>query len=145
MTPFGTEYGSYFDIWVGGKTALIMTLPGYLLAWDPNAITVSVDDGDVGDNNLPHNLSLSQNYPNPFNMSTVISYSILRRSDVTISIINLLGQKVKTIETKNRPAGKYDYIWDGTDQSGKVVASGIYFYQINDGNYTESKKMVLLK
>ncbi len=145
MTPFGTEYGTYFDIWVGDKTALIMTLPGYLLAWDPNAITVPVEDDDVGNDNLPLEYSLSQNYPNPFNMSTVISYSIPRRSDVTVSIINLLGQKIKTIEIKNQPAGKYDYTWDGTDQAGKEVASGIYFYRVNDGTRSKTKKMVLLK
>lgn len=145
MTTLGTEYGTYFDIWVGGKTALIMTLPGYLLAWDPHA-DAAVDVNDNADNSeLPDNYGLSQNYPNPFNPSTVIGYSIPKRCDVIISIFNLLGRTIRTISNENQPAGKYRVDWDGTDQSGRAVASGIYFYQIKTDNYVESRKMVLLK
>ncbi|MCP4705881.1 MAG: T9SS type A sorting domain-containing protein [candidate division Zixibacteria bacterium] len=145
MTNFDTEYGTYFDIWAGGKTALIMTLPGYLLAWDPNADASTDVEDNITDTNLPESYSLSQNYPNPFNPTTVISYSIPKRSDVSISIINLLGQKIKTIVNENQTAGKHTVNWDGTDQSGKAVASGIYFYQINAGDYTASKKMIMIK
>ncbi|MCP4633299.1 MAG: T9SS type A sorting domain-containing protein [candidate division Zixibacteria bacterium] len=145
MTNLGTEYGTYFDIAAGGKTALIMTLPGHLLAWDPNADAATDVDDELSDTNLPGKYSLSQNYPNPFNPSTIISYSIPKQSDVTISIINLLGQKVKTIINENQETGEYEINWDGTDQSGKAVASGIYFYQINTGDYTASKKMIMIK
>ena len=102
-------------------------------------------ENSISDKNLPEKYSLSQNYPNPFNPSTVISYSLPRQSDVTISIINLLGQNVRTIINENQVAGKHELIWDGTDQSGRAVASGIYFYQISSGGFTESKKMIMLK
>ena len=145
MKTYGPEYGTYFDIWVGGKTALIMTLPGFLMAWNPNTVTVPVEDGDIEGDILPTNFSLTQNYPNPFNMSTKIEYTIPRRSDVDISILNMLGQNIKTVRQEDQPAGKHSFIWDGTDQSGKAAASGIYFYRVNDGTHSESKKMVLLK
>jgi len=145
MTSFAAEYGTYFDIWVGGKTALIVTLPGYLIAWDPYADAATDIEDEISISNIPENYSLSQNYPNPFNPSTVISYSIPKRSDVTISILNLLGRNLKTIVNKNQPAGKHEINWDGTDQSGRAVASGVYFYQISSGDYTASKKMIMLK
>ena len=145
MTTLGQEYGTYFDIWVGGKTALIMTLPGYLLAWDPNA-DASVDVGsDRSEELIPGKINLSQNFPNPFNPTTVINYSLPRKSDVTISIYNLLGQKVNTLVNETQETGSYSIKWDGTDKSAKAVASGIYFYQISAGDYTEAKKMLMLK
>jgi len=145
MTSYGTEYGTFFDIWVGGKTALIMTLPGYLMAWAPHADAITDVEENVGNNNLPEVYSLSQNYPNPFNPSTTIKYSIPKRTDVTISVYNLLGRKIRTITIEKQSAGEHEVNWDGTDQSGKAVASGIYFYRLTSGNYTESKKMILLK
>ncbi len=145
MTSLGAEYGTYFDIWVGGKTALIMTSPGHLIAWDPNADATTDGENNLSDNIIPDKYSLSQNFPNPFNPSTIISYTLPKRADVSISIINLLGQNVKTIKNDNQIAGKHEIIWDGTDQSGRSVASGVYFYQINSGDYTESKKMIMLK
>ena len=145
MTSFGVEYGINFDIWVGGKTALIMTLPGHLLAWDPYADAASDAEDDIAEEYLPENYSLEQNYPNPFNPSTVISYSLPKRSDVTVSIINLLGQNIKTMKIENQSAGEHEVNWDGTDRSGRAVGSGIYFYRIEAGNYIASKKMLLLK
>ncbi len=99
------------------------------------------------DNNLilPDRIKLGQNYPNPFNMSTRIEYSLPSRADVTISIFNLLGRKVKTIVDKNQAAGNYSITWDGTNMEGETVASGVYFYKIKADNQTISKKMMLLK
>ncbi len=112
---------------------------------DPYADAATDVENSNSDNVFPDKYSLSQNYPNPFNHSTVICYSLPKQSDVTISIFNLLGQNVKKIENKNQTAGQHEINWDGTGQSGRAVASGIYFYQIEAGDYNESKKMIMLK
>lgn len=86
------------------------------------------------------------NYPNPFNPSTTIAFSLAQGGDKTkISIYNLKGQKVKNLLNEELPAGDYSIFWDGKDEQGKPVASGIYFYKMKFGNYRESKKMLLLK
>lgn len=94
---------------------------------------------------LHSSLMLSQNYPNPFNAGTDIRYSLPYRSQVTIEIFNLLGQKIKTVVDEEKPAGNYTVTWDGTDDRGNTVASGIYFYRIKAGNHVDSKKMLMLK
>lgn len=88
---------------------------------------------------------LAQNFPNPFNPETSISYSLERESFVNLEVYNLLGQKVKSLVSVKQKAGKHSATWDGTDESGKVVSSGIYYYKIQAGNFTENRKMVFLK
>jgi immune inhibitor A len=110
---------------------------------------------DVGDQdgmaiNLPSRFKLDQNYPNPFNPVTTISYLITgaggSRIDRTrIEIFNVLGQKVRTLVDRNEVPGQYSVLWDGYDDSGREVASGLYFYRLTRGDQNESKKMILLK
>ncbi len=98
------------------------------------------------DNSLvPQEFSLGQNYPNPFNPNTEITYNLPARSDVRITVFNLLGQAVKEIVNDNLPAGPHVASWDGRDESGTTVASGIYLYRLTAGDRTLSRKMVLLK
>ena len=94
---------------------------------------------------IPELFSLDQNFPNPFNPSTVISYSLPRRSFVEISIFNCLGQKVSTIVKEYQDAGRHQTTWDGRTDSGSEVASGIYFYHFRADEFCEVKKMVVLK
>ncbi len=94
---------------------------------------------------IPDGYELAQNYPNPFNISTTIQYSIPRRSDVSLTIFNVLGQQVHQWTFDGLPAGTYALDWDGRNQSGGVVASGVYFYRILTADRHLSKKMVLLK
>ncbi|MFA5052228.1 MAG: T9SS type A sorting domain-containing protein, partial [Patescibacteria group bacterium] len=94
---------------------------------------------------LPTEFQLYQNYPNPFNPSTTICYSLPEASQVSLRIINILGQEVMTLVDQYQSAGNYAIEWDGANQSGKRVASGIYFYRLCAGNFTQSKKMLLLK
>ncbi|KAA3606535.1 MAG: T9SS C-terminal target domain-containing protein [Calditrichaeota bacterium] len=93
------------------------------------------------------NLKLGQNFPNPFNPETEITYQIPKKSFVTISIFNLQGQLVRELVKKRKAQGTYKVSWDGTDESGNRVSSGIYFYQLKTGNgdFTQTKKMLLLK
>ncbi|UCE24090.1 MAG: T9SS type A sorting domain-containing protein [Candidatus Zixiibacteriota bacterium] len=94
---------------------------------------------------LAHQFTLSNNYPNPFNPTTTIMYSLARKAHVELSIYNLLGQKVTTLVDETMPAGNHSAIWNGADDSGNRVASGVYLYQLRAGDYVESKKMILLK
>jgi hypothetical protein len=89
--------------------------------------------------------SLSNNYPNPFNPETKISYLLPRACRVRLEIFNLLGQRVRTLVDEDHAAGKAEVIWDGKDDEGEAVASGIYFYQIEAGDFVDSKKMVILR
>ena len=94
----------------------------------------------------PNNFTLQQNYPNPFNHSATIKYSVTKPCNVQIKIFNQLGQEVCTLINEHKPAGNHFVTWDGKDNSGKQVSSGIYFYNINiDGKYSETRSMLMIK
>jgi hypothetical protein len=97
---------------------------------------VGVDD----DNFTVNSFTLVQNYPNPFNPSTTIQFSIPQSSKVTLKIFDILGREVSTLINENKSAGNY---WVNFDASG--LASGMYIYRLTAGDYTASKKMMLLK
>jgi len=94
---------------------------------------------------LPTVFSLDQNYPNPFNAKTEIKYALPIDSDVKLEIYNVLGQKVTTLVDEQQAAGYHSLIWDGTNESGQVVASGMYLYKLVTNEDTFVKKMVMLK
>jgi hypothetical protein len=100
---------------------------------------------DVRDDQLPGKYLLSQNFPNPFNSSTVIEYTVPVKSDISISIYNILGRKIRAFENRQMPAGTYNVRWDGRDSQGRTVSSGVYFYRIDAGQFVDSRKMILLK
>ncbi len=91
-------------------------------------------------NVLPSSFSLSQSYPNPFNPSTTIEYDLIKDTDVTLNIYDILGRNVATLVNQKQPAGRHNAIWNAG-----AYSSGIYFYRIQAGDYTETKKMVLMK
>lgn len=102
--------------------------------------------------NLPRQFALFQNYPNPFNPRTTIRFSVAAQATgepspfpVKLEIFNLLGQAVKTLVNDTRIPGLYTVEWDGTDLGGARVSSGIYFYRLSSGKYSETKKMVFVK
>jgi len=88
---------------------------------------------------------LYQNYPNPFNPSTRIRYELPKAAYVSIVIYNSRGQQVRTLVRENKPAGYHEVRWDGRNESGVPVSSGVYVYRIHAGNVTDVKKMVLLR
>lgn len=94
---------------------------------------------------IPKAFAISQNYPNPFNPSTVIKYDLPEPGHVKITIYNILGQKVRTVVDEDQEAGYKSVNWDGKDDQGKDVSTGIYFYQIKAGDFSVAKKMILLK
>jgi hypothetical protein len=89
--------------------------------------------------------SLGQNYPNPFNPQTTIAFSIAERANVRVAVYNVNGALVRTLANESRAAGAYALTWDGRDDGGRQVASGVYFYKLTAGSFTQTKKMVLLK
>ena len=94
---------------------------------------------------IPLNYKLCKNYPNPFNPTTNIQYELPQKSDVQISIYDLLGRKVTTLVSEKQDAGKKTVTWNATNDQGKPVSAGVYLYQIRAGEYMQTKKMVLLK
>jgi hypothetical protein len=94
---------------------------------------------------LPTEFQLAQNYPNPFNPSTTIEFALPQGSHVSLEIYNSLGQKAVTLAEGFYNAGFYSIHWDGKDQYGRYVSSGMYFYRIDAGDFSEIKKMALLK
>lgn len=94
---------------------------------------------------IPTVFDLKPNYPNPFNPSTTIKYQLPKAVDVHLEIYNILGQRVKTLVNKKAEAGYYEVVWDGTNDFGQKVASGLYIYRIKAGDYVKSYKMILMK
>ena len=94
---------------------------------------------------FPEKFELKQNYPNPFNSETLIKYQLPVEAQVSLTIMNVLGQHVITLVDEFRPVGFYEIGWDGSDSNGNPAGSGIYLYKIQAGDNTELKKMTLLR
>ena len=94
---------------------------------------------------IPAEYSLSQNYPNPFNPTTKIDFTLPRSDDVNITIYNLVGQQIKVLVNSNLEYGYHTVTWNGLDQLGRPVASGVYFSELRTRNFRQTKKMLLLK
>ncbi|RMF67116.1 MAG: T9SS C-terminal target domain-containing protein [Calditrichaeota bacterium] len=110
--------------------------------------TVSAIDGQVG-GALPQAFDLAQNYPNPFNPTTTIRYaiptSVANGTRVVLEIFNIAGQRVRTLLDAEKQPGEYVAIWDGRDDSGRVVGSGVYVYRLRAKAFVASHKMILMK
>jgi len=102
---------------------------------------------DIDEENklLPDRFYLEQNYPNPFNPTTTISFSLDKRSDVHLEIINILGRTVKAYSLSSVSTGEHSLNWDGLDNDGQEVPSGVYLYRLTAGDNRQSRKMILMK
>ena len=89
---------------------------------------------------IPSSYAISQNFPNPFNPKTIIRYSIPVAGDVSLIIYNLKGEEIARLVDGFQPAGEYNIVWDASN-----VSSGVYFYRLQSGGFTQTKKMVVLK
>tara|TARA_B100000809_G_C15049732_1_gene498533 strand:- start:296 stop:1057 length:762 start_codon:yes stop_codon:yes gene_type:complete len=99
----------------------------------------------VDEPTLPNQFVLNQNYPNPFNPTTEIAFSMDKAADVSLTIYNVLGQKVRVLENASLEAGTHTYKWDGSDELGQSVSTGVYMYTLSDGAESFTKKMALMK
>ena len=93
---------------------------------------------------FPSGFELFQNYPNPFNPTTVIPYRLAERTEVELTIYNILGQRVKTLVQEVQDAGSYAAVWDGRDNQGAGLAAGVYIYRLRCGVFVQARKMVMM-
>jgi len=103
------------------------------------------DVPDMPHDEFPSWFHLSQNYPNPFNSSTTIAYTLPVASRVRLAVFNILGQRVKILTDQYQSAGSHTVSWNGTNSTGRAVATGIYMYQIQANEFVRSRKMVLIE
>ena len=109
----------------------------------PPSVTAVVEERTAA---LPQSFVLDQNYPNPFNSSTVIRFALPARTEVELSLYNLVGQQVATLVKGVRDAGGYAVGWDGRDTSGRDLASGVYIYRLQGGSGpVKTRKLLMLR
>lgn len=128
--------------------------PGLLTGEDTSDSRFSIMDytdiedgsGDEEEDDLPTFVNaLEQNFPNPFNGTTTITYSVAQRSRIVVSIFDAAGRLVRTLEESNRASGRYDAVWNGRDDNGRAVASGVYFCRIKIEKFSQTRKIVYLR
>jgi hypothetical protein len=103
-----------------------------------------VDERQIGD--VPVAFNLMQNYPNPFNPTTVIRYDLEKETTLSLTVYNIAGEAVRyLISNQPRRVGSHELVWDGTDEKGIQLPSGVYFYQIKSNSAIVTKKMILLR
>lgn len=133
----GIEIDQYGNKWLA-------TWGGGLAVFNENGVIVNIDE--VGFKELADNFYLYQNYPNPFNPSTIIRYNLFKSSEVILKIYNILGEEVRILVNDSQTAGLKEVVWNGKDNQGKLVNSGVYFYNLKVGNIEKkSNKMLFLK
>jgi hypothetical protein len=122
------------------------------LNWTGESFISSRDSGrirpaDIVDvtGRLPKEFFLAQNYPNPFNPTTAISYGLSEDAFVRLEIYNIMGQSVRTLTDEFQTAGYKIVIWDGADDNGTSVSSGLYFYHLKAGEYQKTRKMLIIR
>lgn len=111
------------------------------------AILISSKSSSVAEEeiSIPGYFELLPNFPNPFNNQTVIKYTLSKPAEVSLIIYNILGQKVRTLVKDEKQSGTMSVAWNGKDDTGKEVSSGIYFYRLKAGECSQTRRMVLLK
>ncbi len=127
-----------------GVVYLSWTSPVVRGAFFDRSDFVSAVNNDPG-GRLAESFHLFQNYPNPFNPSTTIAFDLPASNLVRLDIYDLNGRKIKTLLNQQQQAGLHQVVWDGSDEHGVPVASGVYIYRLNAGSVTASQKMILLK
>jgi len=152
LPKFGYEYSSEDNIWIEDEEAQEHLISQALRVIDilteiiaEPAMAKWVNQESITQGDIPDRFDISQNYPNPFNPVTTIRYQIPDDVHVTLSVYNLLGQRVRTLVDDMQTVGYYSVQWDGTNQSGMTLSSGMYFYRIQAGRYSEVRKMLFMK
>lgn len=127
--------------------AITVSDPQNAAASDTIAVTVSPAVGIeiLSGTQPPFRYALEQNYPNPFNPETIIKFQLPAAGRVTLAVYNILGQKVRTLVNERREAGFYEAVWNGRDERGGQLASGVYIYHLRAGSYQQVRKMIFLK
>jgi len=136
----GKSAGSVITLKVDGEIA------EQAITWTQNGDRIEVPELTTAKGGiLPTSYTLNQNYPNPFNPETSIDYVVAKSGHVELAIYNILGDKIKTLVSGYQAAGSYTVKWQADTDAGTSVASGVYFYKLTAGDFTNTKKMTLLK
>ena len=108
-------------------------------------ISVTLEWLDVDGDQLPTVYALHQNYPNPFNPVTNLSYDLPEDAMVNITVFDMMGRVVRTLVNGQQSAGYKSLLWNATNNSGQPISAGLYIYTIQAGEFSQTKKMILLK
>ena len=147
--PEQNKLGDYFD--------MISDETGAHLAWAATfngeqdvyyGRITNITDVVTGDDNLPATFSLAQNYPNPFNPTTAIQYEMRDGGFVSLKVYDLLGREVATLVNEKKAPGTYQVTWNASGQARQTaggLATGVYYYRLSAGSFTEMKKLLLLR
>ncbi|MBD3401630.1 DUF4397 domain-containing protein, partial [candidate division GN15 bacterium] len=138
----GIEAGETFYLEINGART------SESFVWTGNGARIEITEltsQSAQGNTVPDDYALAQNYPNPFNPTTVISFTMPSAGTARIEVFNILGHKVATPFDGTAAAGTTEVVWDGRSDTGRPVASGVYFYRLTTDTYTDTKKMMLLK
>jgi len=139
---YGTAAVSYTAAEGGFPLGDLNWFPDKKAEWEVYEPPVSIDKNQV----LPSRFFLEQNYPNPFNPSTTIVYQLNSSSPVKLTVYNVVGHKIRTlVSDKRQEAGNHSVQWNGLDDTGGMVASGLYLYRLESDNQVQTKKMLLLR
>ena len=133
---------------ISGTWTIVATDGKYDVYAENGPFTLTIDGSQLNINEsdlIPETFALYANYPNPFNPTTTITYDLPKRSQVTLGIYDLLGKQIKTLVKQLQDAGNKIAVWDGTNNSGRPVSAGVYLYQIQVGEFSQTRKMVLLR
>jgi glycosidase len=139
-------------VFTSGAASMTVSLPAYgsavfVLDTVAHALVLPVLTGveEERGTSVPNEISLYQNYPNPFNPTTQIRYDLSSHGFVSLKVYNMLGQKVRTLVNGLKPSGAHVVSWDGKNDSGVLLSSGVYFYSLQQGPNVITKKMLLVK
>lgn len=146
------SYSTFVGLSFNGLVTLLLRLNFTDLSHDiyigTVGLVISQSVNSLPGDHIPgqiQNFKLEQNYPNPFNPSTKIDYSVSSYEKVQIQIFNSNGELLRTLINNDLGTGNYSVTWNGRDDNGNLVSSGIYYYQLQVGNLTQAKKMILIK
>nr|MEE4268661.1 proprotein convertase P-domain-containing protein [Candidatus Krumholzibacteria bacterium] len=150
MQPLTNLLGQSLDgTWTLKVMDLIGGNTGTLESWGINDVGgYECEDvpSPVGDDLTPNRFAVAQNHPNPFNPSTTISFAVPENAgNVQLSVFDISGRLVRTLENNKLAAGHYTRMWDGRDAAGRSVSSGTYFYRLSGTGFSQAKKMILMK
>jgi hypothetical protein len=118
---------------------------GTLYFDDLTVTKVSGTQGVAERGTLPKEFAMMQNYPNPFNPTTTIQYTVPNQANIRLVVYNMLGQEVRTLVASHHAPGNYSVVWDGRDNHGLNVGTGVYIYRKTGGTAALVRKMLLLK
>ena len=143
----------YYKVWQNTIDSTIFARPTYLVGdstFNNPLIVVSFLAGLTGvegeeEISLPSEYTLFQSYPNPFNSRATIQYQLPKRTHVKIQVFNVAGQLLKSLFDESQGPGAFTVFWNGQDSLGRDVPTGVYFYQIIAGDFTHTRKMLLLR